>query len=301
MHTINLMPDAGGNPLALRWLAVAMTMACLLTPAAMAQEPIFTDAAVQPGAGRMMLREQFKYLSFSNDPSGNLDHADEFSATTILNLGVTGNFALSFRAPYVYRDIEIESAAGGGSETQAGIADMVVLGKLRVFKRDTSPIDTVRVALHFGAELPGGDDDYSSHSIDPIAGLAYTAIRGRHGINLSCMYRLDTSEDDDHSDIRGVRMDSLSASDEISADAAYLFRLAPESYTADTHGAWYLVLEGNGLYETSGDAELLLSPGLMYEARVWTLELAVQLPVYQHLDDRAEMDFAVLVGLRFLF
>jgi len=82
-------------------------------------------------------------------------------------------------------------------------------------------------------------------------------------------------------------------------DAAYLYRVTPAEFTAETDGAWYALCELNGLYETNGDAELFVSPGLMYEAARWTLELSVQVPVWQSLDHRPAAEYLLSVGLRF--
>ena len=61
------------------------------------------------------------------------------------------------------------------------------------------------------------------------------------------------------------------------------------------------MLELNGLYETNGDNQIFLSPGVLYEATTWALEASVQLPIFQDLADRPETDVVVVVGVRLLF
>ena len=57
----------------------------------------------------------------------------------------------------------------------------------------------------------------------------------------------------------------------------------------------------NGAYETNGDNEVLISPGILYEAVSWAFEASVQLPLARDLDHRPETDFSVLFGVRLLF
>jgi len=37
----------------------------------------------------------------------------------------------------------------------------------------------------------------------------------------------------------------------------------------------------------------------MYEAKTWTLELSVQLAAWQDIDHRAELEYALIAGVRF--
>lgn len=43
------------------------------------------------------------------------------------------------------------------------------------------------------------------------------------------------------------------------------------------------------------------APGVMFEGRDFALELMVQLPVYDDLSERAELDFSVGFGVRVTF
>lgn len=89
--------------------------------------------------------------------------------------------------------------------------------------------------------------------------------------------------------------------DVLNLDASYLFRLAPATYGEEFAASLYAVLELNTVYETNGDAEAFLSPGLLYEAPRFAIEAAVQLPVAQDLAHRPEREYVVTLGLRLLF
>lgn len=217
----------------------------------------------------------------------------QLNFSNTLNFGIAPDWSASVRFPLEQRWQSDRTAAG--TEESFGIGDLTTLLKWRVWRNDTSPRDTQRLAVFGGLEWPLGQSEFSSYSFDPILGLAYTQVTGRHGFNFSGAWKF-TTEGDDAPLLAGEGQADL-----FRYDAAYLFRFHPEQYAADTKGAWYAVFELNGFYESNGDHEAFLSPGIMYEAESWVLELSVQLPVIQRLDWRPETDFAVVVGLRFLF
>lgn len=126
-----------------------------------------------------------------------------------------------------------------------------------------------------------------------MIGFAYTQVAGRHGLNGSLQWTFTTAGNDEPI-FAGEDTADLGR-----YDLAYLFRLSPEQYSVDTTGALYAVCELNGFYETNGDNELFLSPGLMYEARTWTAELSIQVPVWQEIEHRADARYALIAGLRF--
>ena len=75
-----------------------------------------------------------------------------------------------------------------------------------------------------------------------------------------------------------------------------------EPNVADTsEGAWYALVEMNGTYETDGDNEILIAPGIMFEGGRFGLEFGVQLPAWQRIEHRPKTDFNFTVGLRLLF
>ena len=89
--------------------------------------------------------------------------------------------------------------------------------------------------------------------------------------------------------------------DALAFNSAYVYRIDPPAYTADSQGAWYVTAEINGLYETSGDVELRWSPGLMYEGRRFGFEVMAQFPLWNDLSERAELDLGLGMGVRLLF
>jgi hypothetical protein len=271
-------------------LIAGIVCACAPAAAALAQEAINTDAATQPSLGQWVVRQQFSSTRFDGDPTGLGREIDEFTSSTLVSYGLARDISASVRLPLIYRSTE----ADAGDSKDAGLADVTATLKWRLFHEDTGVIDTVRFSLIGGLEVPTGNG-LSSDGWDPFIGGVLTAITGRHGFNVAAQWKFTT--DGEESPVRAGE----ASADLFRGDFAYLYRLDPAEYGPESDAATYLVLEVNALAETNGDAEALLAPGLLYEARWFALEASVQVPAWQGLDHRPEQDFTVTLGLRLLF
>lgn len=271
--------------------AAAAAALCVAALPVMAQEAVNTPAATQPSAGRLVLREQLRIQSLSDDPTGQGREIDQVTFWTRLSYGVTGNLSLSLDLPLAHRDTEF---ADGSDDDEFGLELAELTAKLRVLREDFGPIDTLRGSVLAGLQIPT-NDELGPAGVNPMLGGVVTYVHGRHGLNGALRWYFTTDSVDD------PVMAGETLHDLLRYDAAYLFRLAPAQYTAQTTGAWYAIAELNGTYETNGEHEILISPGLMYEGRQWAAELSVQLPLHQDLDERPETDYRVVLGLRFLF
>ncbi len=268
-----------------------------LTPAA-AQQSTDMPAAVQPGYEVLVVRELVHTMRFDDDRSageGGLGQYTEATAETTLAYGLTKDLAAMLHLPFKYRDTE-GSAEAAGVESGGGLDDPRVMLQYRFFQKDEVGINTSRAVAIIGAELPLGSDRFSSDSVDPLIGLAYTQIRGRHGLNAGALYKFTTDDGDDAATNFG---DSIH--DALFLSGSYLYRLAPDRYTAETTGSHYFQLQALGFYETNGDTALHLAPGYLYEGRDWAFEATVHLPIAQDLDDRPEAEWGLSLGLRYLF
>ncbi|TVQ52159.1 MAG: hypothetical protein EA377_10895 [Phycisphaerales bacterium] len=278
------------------WSAAAVVVAALAAPSqyASAQEAINSPAATQPSRGTWVLRNQFRYLEARADPRSD---AREFRQVTIWNslaYGISSDLSASFELPVVHRSFR--DGKGGPRKRDTGIADMNATLKWRIYQDDFGPIDTSRVSLLGGLQIRSGDSEFTSDSYDPFVGAVWTYVHGRHGVNASGRYKFNTGGGTEFNLGGGD-----GSADALLYDASYLYRLDPETYTAESKGAWYAVVEFNGVYETNGDNELMIAPGIMYEARAWTVEASFQLPIWQELDHRPESRFGMVVGLRLQF
>lgn len=258
---------------------------------AFAQEAIWTPSATQPAKGLFTLRTQTRVLRLSDDPTGLDREATVLTQDSVLSYGLSRNLSVSLGVPLTIR----QERRPDESDRDAGLGDFVISAKYRLWQSDSSAIDFSRFAVLGGAELPTGSGDLSSHSFDPYLGAVFTAVRGRHGLNQSIRYTFNTGTDET------PLMPGQGQDDALYLDSAYLYRFSPEAYASDTHASFYGVLELNGLYETGGDWEILLSPGVLYEARRFAVELGVQVPTLQEVENRPEVEWGLVFGLRFLF
>ena len=264
---------------------------CAIVPIASAQTPINAPGAMQPSTGTGVLHIMPMYRREGSDPRTGQESTDNYLALVQAAYGVSRNVGIQFDVPMVYRDVRV--GASGGPSDEFGIADSTLLVKWRIFQDDPAPTETLRLSLVGGLQIPGDSDytwDASNDAWDPIIGAVFSTVRGRHGFNADALWEFYTGDDRD-----------AGASDSLRYDASYLYRLSPAAYTAETEGALYAVAELNGFYDANGDHEIFLSPGIMYEARTFTLDATVMLPIYQDLDHRAETEIAVAFGLRISF
>lgn len=277
-----------------RWIVMTcVAVFALSTNNARAQEATnAADSATQPSPGYVVLKEMFHYYNLDLDNVAPDRHGDveDASFMTVVNVGVAPDWSLSFRLPVVLRDREYELS--GESDREEGVGDFTALAKWRLYKNDSNPLDTKRLALIGGLQIRTGDAPFTSDGYNPIVGLAYTQITGRHGLNGSLEWTFTTNGNDE------PIYAGESSADLLRYDAAYLYRLTPAEYTADTYGALYMQFEANGYYETNGDNELFFSPGLMYEAKTWAAELSIQIPTWQEIDHRAEANYVIVAGVR---
>lgn len=274
--------------------SIATVIALSLAPVAVAQQSFNNTSAAQPSTGVSLFRQTVEFTKYRNDPSDADRDIFEIKFDTQLALGLTKNIAVIARVPTYYRDIDSTDAAVDGDDFDLG--DPHIMFKFRFWQNDTGPIDTQRLSLLTGLDLPLGRAPFGNRGWDPMIGLVYTSIQGRHGVNAALRYKFNTHEREGFA----ITADD-SLADTVFLDTAYLYRLSPASYSNDTHAAWYAMAEVNATYETNGDTEVTVAPGIMYEARNWVFEAMVKLPVAAEVDHRPELDYSVGVGLRILF
>jgi hypothetical protein len=275
-------------------IAVGATTLMVMIRESQGQEPVnAADSATQPSPGHVIFKEQFRFYRMEMD-NGSRDRQgdiEDFVLFSTLNIGLQPDVALGLRLPVILRSRDFDGPHG--TDRDEGIGDLTALVKWRVYRNDTGPLDSARLSLVGGAEIRTGDSPFTTDAYNPVLGLAYTQIVGRHGFNGSLQWTLTTDGNEE------PIYAGESTADLLRADLAYLYRLSPKQYTAETHGALYAVLEFNGLYETNSDYEVFVAPGLMYEAKTWTVELSAQIPIAQEIEERAETEYAVITGVRF--
>ena len=266
---------------------IALSVLFVVSSHAYAQQPTDTRAPTMPGKGNWVYRTIFSHYKFSQSEQSSI----EGSKTSLLNhleYGLSGHTALLFHVTETWEDI-------AGTKKVSGLEDSMLSFKWRFYQDDFGPVDTFRLGILVGLELPTGSDIYSSGSVSPHFAFAAMYIEGRHGVTASLMYHITQG------DYADPVLPGEKDANHLSFDAAYLYRIAPETYGATMEAAWYLGTELNGDWETDGDTEILLRPLLLYEAPAWAFELSYGLPVYEDVVHRPEIDSEFKLGFRLLF
>lgn len=259
---------------------------------AVSQEVLFAPSATAPGKGNFVSRQIVTQTSFDAGNAMVPFDVDQTTLTNLLAYGMTSDLSAAVTLPMVYRDYDVSA---GFDDDRFGIMDIELMFKYRFLQKDLGTIDTLRMSLIGGIELPSYDDGFSSESFDLFLGWAMTYIAGRHGVGAYAQYKWNTGGDPYEIEFGDGQYDA------IRIDGSYLYRIDPANYTAESTRSTYLVVEVNNRYEANGDLESLLSPGILIEAQRWAFEFAIRLPVAQSLNHRAEMVWAMSAGFRFTF
>lgn len=277
------------TPLIRGWAGLGLAACLLPAMPALAQEAMYTAAATMASPHTLIVREQFHLWRYGSSPEAGTERTDKVVAETSLQYGLARAWSVTLDVPFSHA--ADTDAATGAKSSHDGVDELDVTVKHRFYQHDSGGVDTVRAAVLFGVHAAFED---SAHA-DPHVGAVVTVVRGRWGFNQDAGFRLTTGGDASNN------LGGDGPADAVFHNTSVLYRIDPPAFTSKTRGAWYVTVEINGLYETNGDYELRWSPGLMYEGREFAFELMAQFPLWQEVDHRAELDWGVGFGFRFLF
>ena len=194
-----------------------------------------------------------------------------------------------------------EMSMAGSSSKNTGLGDLFVLGKYKIYRRNT-PEYTFGIASTLGLELPTGADSFTSKTWDLTPGLYLSWRSGPWATDFTTAYSWNGFADRGKNDI--------DPGDEVSLNWAFAYQfsiggkadasLAPVlefSYK----NIWPDQLERQDVSNT-GESVLYLSPGIKFSTSSLILEALLQVPVWQDQEgSQLERDVGMLVGVRFMF
>lgn len=216
--------------------------------------------------------------------------------------------------PYLDKELHLTQNGIRRVLSDTGFGDLSLIAKYGLLQRDAHN-KTTRVAFKGGLKLPTGDYKETDEegnllprglqlgtgSVDYSAGLIFTHIVNRLGINADAIYQFNGESD------------GFAFGDALNYDIALGYRIYPSIY--ETYPSPYatLYLEVNGQYNRksrtggqsvadSGGHILFLSPGVQYiPLGNLILEASLQIPVRQELNGtQLGTDFVFKGGIRWL-
>jgi hypothetical protein len=258
---------------------------------------ISVDAGLTPPEDRWIIRTQFRYMQRKDDPTPMNQKMDTYAFPVVVAYGFRPDLTLMVRQRVKHRKMSM----GGSVSRDTGLGDLFVLGKYKLYRRNTRKY-TFGIAPILGLEFPTGDDDFGSETWDLQPGLFTSWRSGPWASDFSIAYKWNGFAD------RGK--DGLNPGNELSVDLALAHQFSIGG-KADTSLSPVLELSyknilsdrlhGRDLPHT-GESVLYLSPGIKFTVSSFILEALIQIPVWQ--DQKGSQlgrGTGIIVGTRFMF
>jgi len=266
-------------------------------PASANAAGISVDAGLTPAEDRWIIRTQFRYMQRKDDPTLMNRKMDTYAFPVVVAYGFRPDLTLMVRQTVKHKKMSM----GGSISRDTGSDDLFVLGKYKLYRRNTRKY-TFGIASTLGLEFPTGDDDFSSETWDLKPGLFTSWRSGPWGLDFSVAYKWNGFAD------RG--RGGINPGNELSLDwaLAYQFSIGEKAYAAlapvlelSYRNIWPDRLNGQDIPNT-GESVFYLSPGIKRSTSWLILEALVQAPVWQdQKGSQLKRDIGILIGSRFMF
>ena len=258
---------------------------------------ISVDAGLTPAEDRWIFRTQFRYMSRKDDPTPMDREMDMYAVPIVLAYGYRPDLTLLIRQ----RLRQTNMSMAGNISRDAGLDDFFVLGKYRLYRRNT-PDYTLGIAPTLGLEMPTGDDDFTSDTWDLQPGLFASWRSGPWASDLNISYKWNGFADENNA--------GVDPGDELSIDLAFARQFSIDG-RADTSVTPVLEFSykhlspdrrsGHDLANT-GESLFFISPGVKYTKSSLILEALLQIPTWQDQKGlQLEQGTRLILGARVLF
>ncbi|MHC4457222.1 MAG: transporter [Planctomycetota bacterium] len=222
---------------------------------------------------------------------------DTYAFPLVVAYGFRPDLTLMVRQPVKHRKMSMR----GSVSRDTGLDDLFVLGKYKIYRRNT-PEYTFGIASTLGVEFPTGADSFTSETWDLQPGL-YTSWRsGPWASDFNIAYKWNGFAD------RGKN--GLNPGDELSVDwaLAHQFSIGEKADTSLTPVLEFNYkhilpdrLSGHNVSNT-GESLFFVSPGLKFTKSSFILEALLQFPVWQDQEgSQLKQGTRLIVGTRFMF
>ncbi|WP_461480653.1 transporter family protein [Porticoccus sp.] len=271
--------------------------------------PITFNTALPVAKDEFVFRQQLRWLSSGDDPSGMSRDMSVFASISVLGYGVNSKLAVFGVLPWMDKTLEMTDGSADVERDNRGLGDLAGFARYTVWQED-APGRTFRLAGFGGVTVPTGDDDKSDHlgQLPPSLQDGTGTWNGFGGV-VATWQTLDYEIDGQLSYRENRAANGFAFGDETRLDLSWQQRLWPRELSSGVPGFLYGVLELNWLHQgknhingqddpDSGGDILWLSPGLQYVTKRWVVEALVQKPISQNLNG-AMLENEVIVTTSF--
>ena len=258
---------------------------------------ISVDAGLTPPEDRWIIRTQFRSMSRKDDPTPMNRKMDTYVIPVVVAYGFRPDLTFMIRQRIKHRKMMMN----GSVSRDTGFGDLFVLGKYKLYRRNTREA-TFGIASTLGLDMPTGDDDFGSETWDLQPGLFTSWRSGPWASDFNIAYKWNGFAD------RGK--DGLDPGNELSVDMALAHQF---SIGGRADMSLSPVLEFN--YEhtlpnrlsghdvsNTGESLSFVSPGIKFTKSSFILEALLQLPVWQDQEgSQLKQGTRLIVGTRVMF
>ena len=273
-----------------------MTINALITNNATASG-ISVDAGLTPPQDRWIIRTQFRYMQRKDGPAPMNQKMNTYAWPVVIAYGFRPDLTLMVRQAVKHKEMSMT----GSDSSDTGLDDLFVLGKYKLFRRNTRQY-TLGIASTLGIEFPTGHDDFTSETWDLKPGLFTSWRSGPWASDFSFAYKWNGFAD------RGKN--GLNPGDELSVDLAlaHQFSIGQNADTSLTPVLEFNYkhlstdrLRGHNVANT-GESLFFISPGLKLTISSFILEVLLQFPLYQNQKgSQPKQGTRLIVGTRLMF
>jgi hypothetical protein len=258
---------------------------------------ISVDAGLTPAQDRWIFRTQIRYMSVDSMALMN-QTMGMYMMPVVLAYGLKSNLTILCRQPIMRRDMSMM----GASHAENGFGDLFVMGKFKIYRRNTQNY-TFGMAATIGIEAPTGSEAFSSKTWDLQPGLYFSWRRGSLGSDVSISYAWNGF-------VNKGQDGAVNPGNEFAFDWAVSYQFSPGMNSrismAPVLEVSYKNISSDRLnrrdLENSGESILYISPGFKFTMSSLILEALLQLPVAQNRNGiQMERNATLLFGLRYMF
>ncbi|MDF1571768.1 MAG: hypothetical protein P1P82_09155 [Bacteroidales bacterium] len=242
------------------------------------------DAGLTPAQNRLIVRTQ--YRAFSTAEGTNTTRTK--MVPVVVAYGVRPGFTLMMRNMYMRQTM-------GSNDAMNNLMDPLLLAKFRLYRKNTANW-VLGVAPHLATNVPLGFSDMNPRSWNPEVGMNISFRPRFLSFDLSTVYQADDL----------FAQNEFSGGGEFRVNSAFssVVPLSPggEIAIAPVLEMNYLRRNNEGMDRSLFQQLLFVSPGASLMSSLLTLEMLLQVPVYQQ-DPVSYTDQGarIIAGLKIMF